>query len=78
MNPGFGQSPLDGLFLEDHLQVKLKQEEGKIRNWQVGSSEMVKSTVPLSQFPAHGGSQLSIRGSDALFWHADVYAVEYS
>jgi hypothetical protein len=30
-----------------------------------------------SQHP-HGGSQPSIKGSDALFWHAGVHAAEHS
>jgi hypothetical protein len=45
---------------------------------------VVKSTVPSSRDPefnsqqTHGGSQPSMRVSDALFWPADVYAVEHS
>jgi hypothetical protein len=45
---------------------------------------VVKSTGCSSRGPEfnpqqpHGGSQPSMRGSDALFWLVDVYAAEHS
>jgi hypothetical protein len=50
----------------------------RIGGWRDGSA--VKSTGGSSRGPEfnsqhpHGGSQPSVMGSDALFWHAGVHA----
>jgi hypothetical protein len=61
------------------LSISLKTCPQRARD---GSA--VRSTVLLTRDPEfnsqqpHGGSQPSTRGSDALFWPVDVYAVEHS